>query len=64
MLWNNIGYVWKYLSIPKLFLLNPQFVTWGRFDQHFTQRFNAHRSQKHKNTVKLSVFFLSWDMHV
>ncbi len=32
-------------------------VTMCRFCHHFTSRFYVPRSQKHKNTVKLSVFF-------
>jgi len=31
--------------------------TWGQFHQHFTQSFYVRRSQRHKNTVKPSVFF-------
>ena len=36
----------------------------GQFHQHFMQSFYAPRSQKRKNSFKLSIFLQFWDLHM
>ncbi len=51
------------MSICKQKILSGLNETLAQFHQRSTSSFNARRSQKHKNSVKLSVSFLCfWDL--